>query len=111
MNREFESGILSDEDNEHRMRLWWTVYMIDRKLTYLMGVPLSLHDVDITVPKPALHSGNTGNDTAAAFALHIHLSTELGRVLYGKDFSELLGCMLIFLQLFMVCKDGLEGNS
>ena len=110
MNREFECGILSDEENEHRMKLWWTVYMIDRKLTYLMGVPLSLHDVDITVPKPALYDKNAVNDTAAAFSLHIHLSTELGRVLHGKDISRLLRMILTKFKLFMVCKDGSAGN-
>lgn len=80
MNREFESGILSDYDIQHRTRLWWTVYIIDRKITYLMGTPLMLHDSDITVPKPTL---NNTDDSMSAFVFHIRLSTQLGRILKG----------------------------
>jgi hypothetical protein len=58
--------------------------MIDRKLTYLMGVPLLLHDVDITVPKPPLQDGLMGNDSGAAFAFHVRLCSELGQVLHGE---------------------------
>lgn len=83
MNREFEPGILSEEENRHRMKLWWTVYMIDRKLTYLMGVPLTLHDVDITVPKPELRGSSS--ETDSAFAIHLHLSIQLGSILRSKQ--------------------------
>lgn len=83
MNREFEPGILEEGDREHRTKLWWTVYMIDRKLTYLMGVPVMLHDVDITISKPALLFERGASDQEDAFSLHVHLSRQLGQVLYG----------------------------
>lgn len=78
MNREFESGILTECDIRHRTKLWWTVYIIDRKITYLMGTPLMLHDLDITIPKPAF---NSVDDSTSAFSFHIHLSSQLGHVL------------------------------
>jgi proline utilization trans-activator len=80
MNREFESGILTSTESEHRSRLWWTIYIIDRRLTASMGVPLLLHDSDITLPLPPLPPKA---DSMTAFSLHVRLSTELGNVLRG----------------------------
>ncbi len=82
MNREFERGILTSSESEHRSRLWWTVYIIDRRLTASMGVPLLLHDADITLPLPPLPSRV---EPRTAFAFHVRLSAELGQVLRGKS--------------------------
>ena len=81
MNREFESGILSDADNEHRSKLWWTLYIIDRRLTSLMGVPLMIHDADISLPRPIMP---TEGSLDSIFPYHTHLSAELGNVLHGE---------------------------
>jgi proline utilization trans-activator len=86
MNREFESGILSLSESEYRSRLWWTVYIIDRRLTASMGVPLLLHDADITLPIPPLPPGGDGQ---AAFLFHVRLSTQLGQVLRGTSLLPL----------------------
>jgi proline utilization trans-activator len=81
MNREFERGILSQPESEHRSKLWWTIYIIDRRLTASMGVPLLLHDSDITLPMPALP---LIGESRSAFAFHVRLSAQLGQVLRGK---------------------------
>lgn len=54
-------------------KIWWTVYVLDRKMTALMGLPQSIHDEDITCPLPGFSSLNK---QAAALNMQI----KLGRI-------------------------------
>ena len=38
---------LGDRIVERSRRIWWTVYVLDREMTSLMGLPQSVHDDDI----------------------------------------------------------------
>ncbi|TKX23962.1 fungal specific transcription factor domain-containing protein 28 [Elsinoe australis] len=40
---------------EHRTRLWWTVYILDRLCTTMMSHPISIPDTDIDVRLPSDH--------------------------------------------------------
>lgn len=43
-----------DETHVQRCRnLWWTVYILDRQMSSLMGVPLAVRDEDITASLPS----------------------------------------------------------
>jgi proline utilization trans-activator len=33
-------------------KIWWTIYILDRHMTSLMGLPQSIRDEDITCPLP-----------------------------------------------------------
>lgn len=37
---------------ERCRRVWWTVYILDRETTSLMGLPPMIHDDDVTCPLP-----------------------------------------------------------
>jgi hypothetical protein len=49
----------SDGEKEHRQRIFWSLYAIDRFVCQSMGLPLSLHDddVDVCYPTAERHLG------------------------------------------------------
>ncbi|KAL9093941.1 MAG: hypothetical protein Q9165_003864 [Trypethelium subeluteriae] len=63
---------------------WWTVYVLDRQMTALMGVPMSLSDDDITAPLPSF-AGSLAKQKA--LDIHIKLARANAAILqtvYGK---------------------------
>lgn len=50
----------SVSEKEHRQRIFWSLYSIDRFVCQSMGLPLSLHDddVDVCYPTAERHLGN-----------------------------------------------------
>ncbi|KAL1875711.1 hypothetical protein VTK73DRAFT_9900 [Phialemonium thermophilum] len=48
-----DSSTLSATEREHRIRLWWTVYVFDRSTCSKLGQPLSIQDSDIDVGMPS----------------------------------------------------------
>jgi proline utilization trans-activator len=80
MNRRFDAYHLPQHEFEHRSNLWWSIYIIDRKLSSLVGVPTALHDEDIALPLPCINSAHNQDST---FALHVELSSQLGQMLNG----------------------------
>jgi proline utilization trans-activator len=80
MNRRFDAYHLPQQEFEHRSKLWWTIYIIDRKLSSLVGIPTALHDEDIAIPMPLI--GLTQNQDST-FALHVELSSQMGQMLNG----------------------------
>lgn len=52
-------------------KIWWTVYILDRQMTSLMGLPQSIRDDDITCQLPSF-PGST--QRAAALDMQIKLS-------------------------------------
>lgn len=49
-----DTSILSPIEREHRIRLWWTVYIFDRSTCSKLGQPLTIQDADIDVGMPSL---------------------------------------------------------
>jgi proline utilization trans-activator len=65
---------------QHRLKLWWTVYILERRLSSLMGTPPLLDDEeDISVPLPD-SIGTSGHASASKIlTLHVTLSQVLGK--------------------------------
>lgn len=49
-----ETSIMSLIEREHRIRLWWTVYIFDRSTCSKLGQPLTIQDSDMDVGMPSL---------------------------------------------------------
>ncbi|KAK3680420.1 fungal-specific transcription factor [Podospora appendiculata] len=64
-------------DREHRRRVWWSVYSLDRILTVKSGNPITIHDEDIGVHLPSA----LPHDPAYCPALVLRHYTELSRIL------------------------------
>ncbi|CAF3543524.1 unnamed protein product [Fusarium graminearum] len=81
-------GEFSDDAEVDRYRnAWWTLYILDRKFSSLMGAPSSVQDSDISVPVPGQLAGSRKSN---ALDMHIKLSRLIAKVLnnaavYGID--------------------------
>jgi hypothetical protein len=91
MNREISPGSLEKREYERRRRLWWTLYIIDRKLSINMGAPLTVddRDIDISMPKEK----DLGFDNSALI-LHAKLAMLEGKV---------MTCILCLISHFVSC--------
>ncbi|KAF4966457.1 hypothetical protein FSARC_5863 [Fusarium sarcochroum] len=61
----------------HRTRLWWSIYMQERRLAAAVGFPVSISDAAITAAQPADQIGYT---SAAAIAVNVKLAQITGRI-------------------------------
>ena len=57
-------------------KIWWTVYILDRQMTSLMGIPQSIRDDDISCQLPEF-----ADSTQRAAALNMQI--KLARI-YGE---------------------------
>ncbi|KAH7378096.1 fungal-specific transcription factor domain-containing protein [Cadophora sp. MPI-SDFR-AT-0126] len=78
LNRRFDAQRITREEFEHRTKLWWTVYVIERKLSSLVGVPPALHDEDIALSMPSI---DPSQKSGLTMAFHIEISSQLGKIL------------------------------
>ncbi|EXF74544.1 hypothetical protein CFIO01_11795 [Colletotrichum fioriniae PJ7] len=85
LHREPLKNLVSDSEANRLRCVWWTLYILDRKMSSLMGAPNSIQDSDITVqlPRsdPVVHKYK-------ALGIHVVLSQLLAKVLntvYGVD--------------------------
>ena len=46
--------LLNRELHEHRTRVWWSVYILDRNWASMLGQPVSINDDEISVELPSL---------------------------------------------------------
>lgn len=64
---------ISAVQRQHRVRLWWTVYICDRMWGSKLGQPLAVRDDDITVDLPSME-GLTQEEGAEFFQLEYLLA-------------------------------------
>jgi proline utilization trans-activator len=85
LNREPPPGHLSHREYQRRRRLWWTLYIIDKKLSTTIGAPLSIRDEDIDTSLPEecdLGFSNTG------LKYHVQLARLEGEVVSGTTMLQ-----------------------
>lgn len=61
--------------------LWWTVYVLDRRLSALMGAPSSISDDEIATGLPLQ---TDGGQSALALALSVKLSRLLATIVRSQ---------------------------
>ena len=52
MHTDMPTHILGEATVERCRRAWWTVYILDREMTTLVGLPQSIHDEHINAALP-----------------------------------------------------------
>jgi len=77
------------ELREHRIRVWWTAYSLDRFLSSKIGLPLLISDDDILVDlpagNPALNSGDFGDHLHFVAVLRLaKIAGKISRSLYVR---------------------------
>lgn len=80
MNRETPDEKVDTREYQHRRRLWWTLYIIDRKISIMAGGPVSIRDDEIDISTPGKDDLDYDN---AALNLHIKLAALEGRIISG----------------------------
>lgn len=85
LHRDIVSGVLDDPEVTRYRNAWWTLYILDRKLSSLMGAPCSIHDSDISVPIPG---DQTPSRKSSALDMHIKLSRLKAKILDSLSHSE-----------------------
>jgi hypothetical protein len=63
---------------ERCTKIWWTVYILDRKFSSLIGSPTSVNDEDVTT---ALWDPKSSSEETAALSLHVKITQVITRVL------------------------------
>ncbi|EME42292.1 hypothetical protein DOTSEDRAFT_175269 [Dothistroma septosporum NZE10] len=84
LHTDMQSLHLPSATVERCREVWWTVYILDRHMTSLMGVPMSLSDDEITACLPTF-AGSTKK--AIALSLHVRLAKAEAVILqtvYGR---------------------------
>lgn len=71
---------------ERGSNIWWTVYILDRKFSALIGSPSSVNDEDITAP---LWDPRTCSQRAAALSLNVKITQVTSRMLNSKYFLNI----------------------
>ncbi|OAL44837.1 hypothetical protein IQ07DRAFT_550031 [Pyrenochaeta sp. DS3sAY3a] len=83
------------EHVEHRVRLWWSVYILDRSWATMLGQPVSIRDEDIEVALPssqglpdAFADDFHRVDDAIAGLRMARLSAEVMSSIYGRNMQQ-----------------------
>ncbi|KAK2592056.1 Transcriptional activator [Conoideocrella luteorostrata] len=73
-------SVLDDETREHRRRVWWSIYSLDRILTVKSGNPITIQDEDIGVNLPSRLASEPEYCPAIVLRHYTQLSRILGEI-------------------------------
>lgn len=71
---------LSPIQREHRIRVWWTVYNIDRLCSAKLGYPIMLRDEDIDTELPSMNGLTLQEQEDFVDPTHLRANVELTRI-------------------------------
>ncbi|KAL7955780.1 hypothetical protein V8C34DRAFT_316216 [Trichoderma compactum] len=90
-HRELTGASLTAKELHRHRRGWWTLYILEKRFSSLMGAPNSIQDGEITVqlPEPDHNHGDH-----QMFGLHVRLTRLLADVLHSQFsmYSPLYSC-------------------
>ncbi|CAI6077251.1 unnamed protein product [Clonostachys chloroleuca] len=82
LHQEVSDRLYDAATREHRRRLWWSIYSMDRILCIKFGNPPMISDEDINVLPPSSLEGESDEDgPAVALRHYTELSKLLGKIL------------------------------
>ncbi|EXJ84623.1 hypothetical protein A1O3_05293 [Capronia epimyces CBS 606.96] len=78
LHRESPRQVMGDRLANHHRDIWWTVYILDRRLSCMIGAPCSIQDSDITCPLPAV---DDRSQRGAVLNIHVKISRLMAQIL------------------------------
>ena len=78
----------SDPVVQRCRKVWWTVYILDRQMSSLMGLPLAIRDEDVSAPLPVFPGQSQRN---VGLELHVKLSRVIAEILNSKPLRAHFG--------------------
>lgn len=81
MHTEMKSSFLDDGYVWRCRRLWWTIYILERQMSALMGVPMAVADELISAP---CHTYPGDAQSTNALQIQVQLSRVLSRIHHSR---------------------------
>ncbi|KAF3019855.1 hypothetical protein E8E14_013454 [Neopestalotiopsis sp. 37M] len=78
LHRDMPPAVMDQESSQRRRNVWWTVYVLDRQLSSMIGAPCSIQDVDITCRLP---SETDKSQRSVVFGINVQLSKMIAQVI------------------------------
>jgi proline utilization trans-activator len=107
MHTELPAHLCTGRQIERARAIWWTVYMLDRELSSLMGLPIQIADENITTMLPPAQT----DEQATAFRLHIKLCRIMAQVVRSTSSVAIEVTDSDTTQLYTVQMDSSTGDS
>lgn len=86
LNVEFPDDIVGSKYSKRRNNLWWTIYILDQRISSAVGGPMTIPDDFITA---TLCSANESPQRDALLSLQVQVSRLIYRVLSSKYLASL----------------------
>lgn len=81
---------ISAVEREHRIRIWWSVYIIDRITSSKLGHPVTIRDSDIDVDLPSMDNLTPTEQEEFSDPSHLIAHVKLARIT-GDIISDIYG--------------------
>lgn len=75
----------SSPDISRYQSVWWTLYILDRRISSLMGAPSSVEDGDVTASLPITHQSA---QKLYAVDMHVKLSRLIAKILKSRFWDQ-----------------------
>lgn len=85
-----EGYTISAVEREHRIRVWWSVYIIDRMTSSKLGHPVTVQDSDIDVDLPSMDKLTPSEQEEFSDPSHLIAHVKLARI-SGDIISDIYG--------------------
>ncbi|KAJ5160693.1 transcriptional regulator family: Fungal Specific TF [Penicillium canariense] len=83
-----ESQLIDPVERQHRIQIWWTIYIFDRMWGSKMGLPLQILDEDIHVDMPTTISPSWRHEEELSDTDHMTANIKLARIV-GETITKL----------------------
>jgi proline utilization trans-activator len=81
LHTDLQADVIGPQLVRRGRRIWWTVYALERKLSSSMGVPVLLHDEDLTTTLPDAENSDV---SATGQVIHVKIGRLLGEVVSSR---------------------------
>ncbi|OKL62323.1 hypothetical protein UA08_02518 [Talaromyces atroroseus] len=81
---------ISAVEREHRIRIWWSVYITDRITSSKLGHPVTIHDRDIDVDLPSMNNLTPSEQEEFCDPSHLIAHVKLAKIT-GEIISDIYG--------------------
>lgn len=85
-----EGFAISPVEREHRVRLWWSVYTMDRLTSSKLGHPVTVRDIDVDVNLPSMDGLSPSEQEEFSDPGHLVAHLQLARII-GDIISDIYG--------------------
>ncbi|KAI1435621.1 fungal-specific transcription factor domain-containing protein [Xylaria sp. CBS 124048] len=85
LHRELVGDTITDEETQRNHAVWWTIYILDRRFSSLMGTPNLVREDEITVPLPDLEQDSHFKKALNLQVVLARLHARVLSLVYGSD--------------------------